>query len=173
MDFSFQTVYDHGALTAIARALRKTYRKKNSVIMRILMVLLLAVGIYSSTPLGGKEFSFTAGNLISYATLLVVFITLIWEDAVNAVFAKRRLPRGEYVVDAVFDDDGFTIGNDENKTYCAYQRVKHLAETKYFYIFIFNEHHAEIFDKDGLSGITEEEFCDFICTKTEKEFQKV
>lgn len=173
MDFSFQTIYDHAALTAIARALRKTYRKKNSLITRIFMVLVLAFGIYSSTPLSGRELRITAGSIICYVTLLIILVTLLWEDGMNAMFAKKRLPRKEHIVDAVFDDDGFTIGTGEDKMYCAYQRINHLAETKYFYIFIFGENRAEIFDKDGLAGISEEEFRDFICKKTEMQFKKV
>lgn len=173
MDFTFQTIYDHGALTAISRALRKTYHRKNSLITRIFMVLLLAFGLYASTPLGGHEFKLTAGSVICYITLIIAAVTLFWEDGVNALFAKKRFARGDCVIDAQFDDEGFTIGSDDNKTYCVYQRINHLAETKYFYIFIFNEHRAEVFEKESLAGIEDETFREFICEKTEKQIVKI
>ena len=173
MEFSFQTLYDHAALTAIARAIRKTYHRRKNVVTRIFMLIVLLLGVYSSTPLSGNEFRITGSNMVCYITLIFIFLTLIWEDGVTALFAKRRLKKGEYMVDAVFDDEGVAIGVSENKSYCIYQRIKYLAETKYFYIFIFSENHAEVFEKDSLSGITEEEFRKFICQKTQKEIQKV
>ena len=173
MNFSFETIYDHGALTAMSRALRKLYRRKNSVITRVFMIAFLLFGIYFSTPLSGNEFSISASKLICYATLILIFVMLLWEDGINAVFARKRLPRREYLVYSEFNDDGFTIKVGDEVSYCAYQRIQHLAETKYFYIFTFNENRAEIFDKEGLAGITEEEFCAFIREKAEKEFERV
>lgn len=173
MDLRFQTLYDHAALTAIARAIRKTFHRKKNIATRIFMLIVLIFGVYSSTPLSGKEFRITGGNVICYITLVFIFLTLVWEDGVNALFAKRRLPRGEYLVDAVFDDEGMTIGTAENNSYCVYQRIKYLAETRYFYIFIFNENHAEVFEKDSLSGVSDEEFREFICKKTQKQIQKI
>ena len=173
MDFGFQTLYDHAALTAIARAIRKTFHRKKNIVTRVFMLFIFIFGVYSSTPLSGKEFRFTGSSIICYITLLFIFLTLVWEDGVNAIFAKKRLPRGEYLVDATFDDEGMTIGAGESKSYCAYQRIKYLVETKYFYIFIFNENHAEIFEKDSLTGISDEEFRTFICEKTQKSITKI
>lgn len=173
MDFCFQTLYDHGALTAIARAIRKVFHRKKNIVTRIFMLIVLIFGVYSSTPLSGKELRFTGSSIVCYVTLLFILLTLVWEDGVNALFAKKRLPRGELLVDAVFDDEGVAIGTADNKSYCLYQRIKYLVETKYFYIFIFSENHAEVFEKDSLSGITDEEFREFICSKTQKQIQKI
>ena len=173
MDFSFETLYGYRALSAVARATRKVYRRKNSLFMRIFGLLVVAFGVYKSTPLSGHEFNFSVRGMISYAALIVIFLTVFLEDLVNGMIARKRLPRGEFLVDAQFSEDSFTVITQTEKTAWLYQRVKHLAETKHYFIFLFSEHNAEIFEKDTLTGISEGEFRQFIAKKTGKDFHKV
>lgn len=173
MDFTFETIYDLRAMTAVAKAIRKVLRKRNSLIMRIFGLIVVAVGVYLSTPLSGREMSFSVRSIISYVALLFIFVTVFFEDMINGLMARGRLPRGDYYADAMFTDEMFTVGSDAKKASWQYHRINHLAETKYYYIFIFSEHHAEAFEKESLAGITDEEFRAFILEKTGKQFHKV
>lgn len=173
MDFTFETLYDQRALTAIARAVRKIYRRRSSFLMRLFGLLVVALGVYNSSPLSGNEFSFTVRSMISYAALFMILVSVLFEDSVNGLIARSKLPRGDYVVDSHFEDDVITLQSSARVNSCQYQRINHLAETRHYFLFVFDEHHAEIFEKDTLAGITEEEFRVFIKNKTGKEFQKI
>lgn len=173
MEYCFETVYDQQTLTAMARALRKIKRRKHSIFMRVLGLLVVVMGLYLSTPLGGKEFSFSARSLVSYAALLIILITLIWEDAINGYFARKRMLPGTAEADSVFTDEEYTTKTKAGVTHWNYQRIDSLAESRWFFIFIFNENHAQVYDKEYLTGGTEEEFRKFIEEKTGKKFKKI
>ena len=173
MDFSFETLYDQRALTAVAKAIRKIFRRKNSIFMRIFGICFIAFGIYKSSPLSGNAFDFSVGGVLGYVALLMIMVAVFFEDSVNGMIARTRLPRGEFIVDAQFDEELFHLHTQTNSNTMQYQRIRYLTETKYYYIFIFNEHHAEVFEKDTLAGITDREFRQFMLDKTGKKFQTV
>lgn len=173
MDVTFETLYDQRALTAIAKTVRKLYHRKSSLVMRLFGLCVVVLGVYSSSPLSGNEFSFTARGVISYAALLMILISVIFEDSVNGLIARRKLPDGDCIVDSRFEDDIFSVQSDSGINTWQYQRINRLAETKYYFVLVFSEHHAEVFEKDTLAGISEEEFRIFIRNKTGKDFLRI
>ena len=48
-----------------------------------------------------------------------------------------------------------------------------IAETGKYYVFVFSENHAQIYDKSTMSGGTTEEFEHFLCNMTKKAVVKV
>jgi len=173
MEFRFETVYNHESLTAMARALRKVLRRKKSTIMRIFGLIVFAAGVYISTPLSGAAFKFEVRSLLSYIALILIFITSVWEDGINGFMAKKRLRPGTEEVLAIFDDEGYETKTEVENFRWVYQRINYLAETKYFFVLIFDQNHAQVFDKDELTGGTEDEFREFICKKTGKTMKSV
>ena len=100
-------------------------------------------------------------------------MTAIWEDGINGFMAKKRLRPGTEEVVAVFDDDGYETKTSAETFHWNYARPNYLAETKYYFVIIFDENHAQVFDKEEMTGGTEQEFRDFICAKTELAIQRV
>ena len=173
MEFQFETLYDHEALTAMARALRKMLRKRKSTIMRIFSLCVFAVGAYISTPLSGAEFQFTLRSILSYVALVLIFVTAVWEDAINGFMAKKRLRSGTEEVSASFNNDGYETKTEVECFNWNYARINYIAETKFYFVLIFDQNHAQVFDKEEMTGGTEEEFRNFICEKTGKTMQRV
>lgn len=173
MEFYFETLYDQEALTAMAKALRKVMRRKNNIFSKIFGTVAVILGLLLSTPLGIGEWSFSVKSMISYAAILIIAFTLLFEDTVNGHFAKKRMLPGTAETESVFTDEEYVTTNNAGKTHWNYARIKHLAETRNYFVFIFNENHAQIYDKEFLTGGTEEEFRQFIEEKTDLKFKRV
>lgn len=173
MEFKFETYNDHASLTAVAKAIRKIYRRRSSFVTRLILLIAVIGGTYLSVASAQKGNDIGFNSLICYIMLLLGFVAALWEDGVNGFLAQMRIPASSKDVEATFDDEHYVIETELARTSWQYQSITHLAETKYFFVFIFNQNHAQVFDKEYLEGGTEEEFKDFIFHKTGKTFQKV
>ena len=174
MEFRFETYYNCESLTAMAKALRKVLRRKKSTVMRIFSIIVFLVGAYLTISRGLTDgFSFSLRAVLSYVALLLILITALWEDGINGFMANKRVRPGTEEVIAVFSDDGYETTTEVEKYHWNYARPKYLAETKHFFAIIFDENHAQVFDKDEMTGGTEQEFRDFICEKTGLTIQRV
>ena len=61
------------------------------------------------------------------------------------------------------------IGTSEFK----YSTIVALAETEQYFVFIFGQNHAQVYDKRIIAGGTMEDFRDFITTATGKNIEIV
>lgn len=61
------------------------------------------------------------------------------------------------------------IGNSEFK----YDNIVMLAETEEYFVFVFSQSHAQIYDKKSMRGGTLEAFRDFISRVTGKEIYSI
>lgn len=168
MEFRFETNYDQKGLTALARALRKTIRKKHSRRSHIfgwcvvaLAVLLLA----AERTLGGPWALRDTLNLVVAVILIAVLLT---EDQVNAFFAKKKLLPGTSSARSVFTEESYTSATEAAVTEFHYETVLEVCETAAYFVLLFSEQHGQIYDKSTLSGGTAEEFRTFITEKTGK-----
>lgn len=173
MEFIFETTYDQAALTVMARALRKTYRKVKSLVIKIICSVIVVFGVWMALPLGGREFDMDLGSVLSYLSLAIMFVCIVWEDALNGFVAKKRLEPENADIEATFTDDGYETRTSVQFERWQYERIGYIAESKYYFVIIFNEHRAQVFDKDNLSGGSEEEFRSFLEEKTGKTMMKV
>ena len=94
MEFRFETTYDQKGFTAMARALRKTIRKKRSRRSHIfgwcvvgLAILLIAVQRMLEEP-------WTVQDTLNLGVGAVLAVILLTEDQVNAFFAKKKMLPG-------------------------------------------------------------------------------
>ena len=67
-----------------------------------------------------------------------------------------------------FTEDGFFSETELGKSEWNYEKILMLAETKDYFIFIFSQNHAQVYDKNNLFGGTADEFREFICDRTGK-----
>lgn len=143
MEFSFETVYDRKAMTAKARVLRKTVRKKSS------------------------RRSHVFGWIV-----LVLLAVLIWGDAINGWVAQKRMVPGTGKSVSVFSEENYHSVTDLGETTWHYDKILAVAETPVYFVFLFSKNHAQVYDKRTLSGGTEEEFRSFIREKPENPYKQ-
>lgn len=172
MEFYFKTTYDQKALTAMAKGLRKTIRKKKSQRSHIFAWIVVALSIL--LMLSREEgLVLNAKNLVTGAAIVAIVAATIWEDVLNGFIAGKRMLRGTVQNTAVFGEDGYETTTQVGKSNWVYSTVLAVAETKDYFVLAFSANHAQVYDKSSLNGGTIEEFRTFISEKTEKVVQYI
>lgn len=168
MEFRFETKYDQRGLTAMARALRRTVRKKRSRRSHIfgwclvtLAILLIAVGRMLEEP-------WTLRDTLNLGVGVILIVILLTEDQVNAFFAKKKMLPGTSIARSVFTEESYTSTTEAAATEFHYETVQQVCETADYFVLLFSRQHGQIYDKAALSGGTAEEFRTFITEKTGK-----
>lgn len=174
MEFTFETVYTQKAVTAMARTLRKTLRKKRSRRSHIFGWTVFVIAVILTLPLGNREFAIRFRTIITWIAALIILIALLFEDQINGYVARKRMLGGMDRAAAVFHDENYTTTTSIGKTVFPYDcNINLLAETKDYFVFVFDKSHAQVYDKHTLSGGTAEEFRRFMTEKTGKEIISV
>lgn len=148
MEFTCHTTYDQKALTAMARAIRKTIQAKASRRVRLyawIIIGLLAVSLWLSW-----------GNLWQTAACCAVIAALLlvsWkEDALNGYFAKRRALPGTDAADTAFYPDHFLVKTAAAESKWQYDKILALAETGEYLVLVMGKNHALAMEKAMLAG---------------------
>jgi len=173
MEFKFETAYNQEAITIMAKALRKTVRKKRSRRSHIFGVIVVILAILLTLPLGDKEFVLDFRTIITWLVSAVMIFVLLFEDKINSYIARKRMLPGLNKSCVTFSADSYysetELGNSEFK----YNNIIMLAEADDYFVFIFSQSHAQVYDKKSISGGTIEEFREFIKGVTGKEIQAI
>ena len=141
MEFTFDTAIDQSAMTAMARSLRKTIRKRRSRRAHILGPIVVIIGLL--LVFGGEGgFVVEMRSIVTLLVLLVIIITLIWEDQINACIARKRMLPGTGRAVSAFHGDGYKTTTDMGETSWHYDKIAQLVKTKNYYVFVFNQSHA-------------------------------
>ncbi len=168
MEFIFETTYNQKALTAMAKGIRKTARKKHTKRSHIFGWIVIALAILL-TLAGIKDgFEITANRIITCLAALIILIVLLFEDKINGYVARKRMLPGTEKAKVTFTEEDFHSETEVGKSEWKYDRILILAETKDYFIFVFSSSHAQVYDKNNLSGGTVDEFRKFICERTGK-----
>lgn len=174
MEFTFETVYNQKAVTTMARTLRKTLRKKRSRRSHIFGWIVLVIAVILTLPLGEKEFAINFKTIITWIAASAILVALLFEDRMNGYIARKRMLAGMDRAATVFNDESYVTTTSIGKTEFPYDHnIDLLAETKDYFVFIFDKSHAQVYDKHALAGGTLEEFRKFISEKTGKEIVHV
>lgn len=164
MEIHVKTVYDQRALTAMARGLRKTVRRKRNrrsrIVGGVLMVLALLLGV--SILRTGLCWQGVA-DLVVAVVLLAVLLT---EDQVNGYFAGRKAMPGARDTETVFTEQDYVATAQTAQTRWSYEGVCGIAEGKDYIVLALSNRHAQVYDKRGISGGTAEELLTLLQDKT-------
>ena len=168
MEFRFETRYDQKGLTVMARALRKTIRKKWSRRSHIFgwCIVVLAILLIAIQRLLGEPWTFR--DTLNLGVCVILIAILFTEDRVNAFAAKKKMLPGTSSAKSVFREEGYTSATEAASTEFHYETVQQVCETAEYFVFLFSRQHGQIYDKATLSGGTVEEFRTFITEKTGK-----
>ena len=169
MEIICSTTYDRRALSALARALRKTVRRTRSRLLRVWCWVLLVLSLLSAWVSWGEWGTVALNGAVAVLMLAV----LLGEDAINAFFARRwAMPRLEDC-DTCFYSDYYETRFPGSVTQWQYDRILHLAETSRYIILILGKNHAQACGKADLAGGSVEAFRSFLEQKTGKETQYI
>src|SRR5699024_2201122 len=110
---TFETRYDTKALFVMARALRKTVRKKRS---RRSHILGWSVIVFALLLVLADGFALDASTIITSLAALAILLVFLFEDRLNGDVAKKRLLPGTEKAVTVFSEDNFVSTTDVGKT---------------------------------------------------------
>ena len=173
MEFKFETAYNQEAITVMAKALRKTVRKKRSHRSHIFGVLVIILALLLTLPLGGKAFVLDFKTIITWLVAAILCFTLIFEDKINGYVARKRMLPGLEKAIVTFNEEGYRSETELGSSEFKYGSIMLLAETADYFVFVFSQSHAQVYDKKSIVGGTIEEFRTFIQNATGKEIQNV
>lgn len=170
MEFVFETEYNQRAMTAMAKGLRKTVRKKHSRRSHIFGWIVLALALLLSWVSEGLA---GTGTLVTWAAAVVMLLTMIFEDWINGYVARKRMLPGTAHAKATFTEEGYHSETAAGNTRWKYENIAAMAEMNRYFVFLFGKNHGQIYDKRHLTGGTVEEFRAFMESKTGKVMETV
>lgn len=168
MEFRFETEYDQKGLTAMARALRKTIRKKRSRRSHIFgwCIVALVILLTAAQRMLGEPWTFR--SILTCGIGVTLIVILFTEDQVNAFFGKKKMLPGTSLAKSVFSEESYTSATEAAVTEFHYEAVQQVCETEDYFVLLFSQQHGQIYDKATLSGGTAGDFRTFITEKTGK-----
>lgn len=169
MEFSFETVYDQKAVTAMAHGLRKTIRKRHSRRSHVFGWFVVALTLLLTLPLGDETLKIEGRTIITWTAGMLVLVTLLFEDKINAWIARRRMMAGTDRAVCTFTQDDYCSESAVGRTEWRYENIQYIAEDKDYFIFVFDKNHAQVYAKQGMTDGTVDKFRAFISGKTGKE----
>ncbi len=173
MEFKCETAYNQEAITIMAKAIRKTARRKRSKRSHIFGVIVILLALILTLPLGDKEFVLDFRTIITWIVAAILFITLIFEDKINGYVARKRMLPGLAKAVVTFNEDGYHSETEVGSSDFKYNTIAVLAEAKDYFVFVFSQSHAQVYNKQTITGGTLEEFREFLKKVTGKEIQEI
>lgn len=170
MEFTFETEYNATTMASMAKALRKTMRKKHNRRSHVFGWIAAILGLLLTIS---KGFALDFRTIITLTAVLVIVLAIFFEDKLNGYIAKKQLLPGTEKVTTVFSPDGFISTTDIGKSEWKYDKIQLLVETTNTFVFIFSASHAQIYDKKHLQGGAVDDFRCFIEEATKKQVQYI
>lgn len=171
MEFIFETLYNQKGISVMAKALRKTTRKKKHKKTSVCAILIIIFAIILSLPEKNEEFIITSNLIITWIAVAIMVFTLLFEDKINGYFARKRMMKGMEKTVVTFNEEAYISETSVGKTEFYYNNISVIAEDEEYFIFVFDQRYAQIYDKKGITKGTIEEFKQFITEKTGKQIQ--
>ncbi|MBE6542178.1 MAG: YcxB family protein [Ruminococcaceae bacterium] len=173
MEFKFETAYNQEALTVMAKTIRKTARKKRNRRSHIFGVIVIILALLLTLPLGDREFVIDFRTILTWLVVAILIFTLIFEDRINGYVARKRMMPGLDKAVVTFSEDGYHSETEIGTSEFKYNTIMMLAETADYFVFVFSQSHAQVYNKKSITGGTVEEFREFIKNATGKEIQNI
>lgn len=173
MEFRFETDYNLETLTAMAKGLRQTVRKKRSRRTRIFAGIILVIGLVSTALSIASKEPLRARNLLVPLAMLNVIYASLQEDRLNGRVAKRNVLPGTEHAGCVFGEDGYTIKTSATESRFSYAQILAVAELPRYFVLALSKNQAQAFDKAHMTGGSLDAFRAFLTAKTEKQIAQI
>ncbi len=169
MEFTVETTYDQKAMTAMARCLRKTIRKRRSKRSHILGAVVVVLAVILAFSDG--EFHFR--SIVTLLAAAAIVLTQIFEDWLNGyITLKRGLP-GLIKSVVTFREEGYHSETAVGSSDFPYDTIQRLVRCGNYLVFIFSSSHGQVYDLRSLAGGTEAELIGFLSERTGKQVERV
>lgn len=164
-EYVVETTMDRRAMTALARAARKTLRRRRSRRIRAfgLLVTVLLLLMAAGGRMVGEERWW-----VNLALALFMMAVTLSEDAINGLIGLRQVQPGSREVTAVFESSRYIHRTQAAETHWPYDRIQTVCETGEYFIFLLDGCHGQIYAKRGFTRGTPMAFREFITRKTGK-----
>ena len=169
MEFTCHTTYNQKALTAMARAVRKTVRAERSRVVRYQGWIIIGLMVVSLWLSWGTLWQVVLSCVV-IAALLLVYWT---EDAINGYFAKRRALPGTDFAQTTFYPDHYLVKMAAAESKWQYDKILALAQTRDYLLLVMGMDHAMAIEKAALEGGSLSEFCRFLEEKSGQKIQNI
>ena len=136
-------------------------------------MIVIILAFLLTLPLGDKEFVINFRTIITWIIAAILLFTLIFEDKINGYVARKRMLPGLEKATVTFHADGYHSEAELGSSEFKYNTIILLAETDNFFVFVFSQSHAQVYNKNSITGGTIEEFREFLKNVTGKEIQKI
>lgn len=159
--FKFRTEYNRKSIAVMVKALRKTVRKKQTTrtyAFSVIVILFALLLVFS----GDSGFVPDARSIFTLVVVLILLVTLVFQDQLNALIAQKRAIPGVASTTVTFREDGYYTETAVGNTEWGYGKITALAETKDFFVFLIGKNHGQVYDKSAIEGGTVDEFRTFI-----------
>lgn len=166
-----QTTIDQRAMTALARATRKTIRRgRNGPVRLLAWFVVLLEGYLTVTFLRGGVGGWQVNALLG----AVMLACILSEDWVNGAIGLRRTSPDSREVNAAFQEDScYVCRARSGEAWWPYQQVIAAIEMEDYFVLLLDRKHGQVFDKKGFTWGTPEEFRELIRKKTGLKMQRV
>ena len=174
MEFTFETFYNRKMMIAMAKGVRKTLRKKKFIRSRILAILLLIIVAALYVPKFINDgFYWDFSTIITVAAVALIIIAILFEDQINGIITNQRVIPGTRLIKTTFHENGYHSYTDLGDTEWKYETVQAICESKKYFVFVFSQMHAQVYDKAGLAEGNIDEFREFIKDKINKKIVRI
>ena len=168
MVFQVNTTMDRKSMTAMAKAARKTLRRKKCIAVRVFG------GVAALLTAGMGLLRWGAGDVHGWIDLALaagLLALMLLEDAVNGAVAVSQLQPDNREVYTTFDADGYTNNAGGATGHWPYEKVQAVCETNDYFVLLLGPRRGQVYDKSGFVEGTAEEFRGFISEKSGKPVQ--
>lgn len=169
MEFTCHTAYDQKALTAMARAVRKTVRAKRSRWIHLYAWIIIGLLLISLWLSWGNTW-----QTVFHCVVITALLLVHWkEDALDGYFAKRKALPGTSFADTTFYADYYLVKTAAAESKWQYGKILALAQTRDYLLLVMGMNHAMAIEKASLEGGSVPEFRHFIEQKSGRKIQNI
>lgn len=169
MEFTCRTTCNQKALTAVARAVRKTVGAKRNRMFRLYVYIVIGLLLVALWISWGNVW-----QTVLHCVTITALLLLNWkEDAFNGYLARRSALSDTYLADITFYPDHYLTKTAATESKWPYEKILALAETQNYLVFVLGKNHALPIEKATLEGGSISEFYRFIEEKSGRKIQSI
>ena len=163
MEFVIETAVDQRAVTALARGLRKTLRRRRSRMVRLLGWALAALSLLLSLLLYLAEGDVLWLNLLIGLALPVI---ILCEDRLDGAVGLRQVLPGSRQVTARFTEEDYVHTTPVSESRWRYGQIQAICETEDYFLLLLSRRHGQVYSKAGFTRGDPEAFRAFLAART-------
>lgn len=163
MEFINRTVIGTKELAALSRGNRKTVRKRRSMVVQLLALLVIALNLFFAWV------SWRVGDgrwWLNMAVAVFLLVITLREDWFNLKLTGKYVTPDAQEVTSSFDADGFSQVSKAADNHFQYSQIEMICETSNYFLFYLDHNLGQVYDKKGFTKGTAMAFREFIVRKT-------